>query len=251
MPRGTLDEAKLRLAKVKARRWAARVSGALAVGVVAVAPLALTIWVLWLALQIAATLGGLITAPVAAFLTALFPGLDGAFRHPVFATTLNITVALVALVTVGIMAKGVVGQVVGEIVESLITRIPVGRTVYGSARQLIATFQTTPAGAQNVVLIEFPSPEMRTIGLVTNRFKASDTGEELAAVYVPTTPNPTSGYVEIVPVSRLVWLDWSVNDAIQFIVSAGVIAPDAVKYRQTGRPDLVTPDPPDPFESQP
>ncbi|MDZ4376071.1 MAG: DUF502 domain-containing protein [Phenylobacterium sp.] len=246
MSRWTLDDEKLRLAKGKARRWAARASAALAVGVVAVAPLALTIWVLWLVLQIAATLGGLITAPVAAFFTALFPGLDDEIRHPVFAATVNIIVVVAALVTVGMMAKGVVGQVVGEIVEGLITRIPVGRTVYGSARQLIATFHAAPAGAQNVVLIEFPSPEMRTIGLVTNRFKASDTGEELAAVYVPTTPNPTSGYVEIVPVARLVWLDWSVNDAIQFIVSAGVIAPDAVKYRQTGRPEDMAPEVPGP-----
>ncbi|GAD59563.1 DUF502 domain-containing protein [Brevundimonas abyssalis] len=88
-----------------------------------------------------------------------------------------------------------------------------------------------------MVLIEFPSPEMRTVGLVTQRFRASDTGEELAAVYVPTTPNPTSGYVEIVPVERLVWLDWTLNEAIQFIVSAGVISPETVKYRTTGHPD--------------
>jgi uncharacterized membrane protein len=74
---------------------------------------------------------------------------------------------------------------------------------------------------------------MKTIGLVTRQFKASDTGEDLAAVYVPTTPNPTSGYVEIVPTRRLVWLDWTTSVAIQFIVSAGVVAPQELRYRTT------------------
>ena len=89
-----------------------------------------------------------------------------------------------------------------------------------------------------MVLIEFPSEEMKTVGLVTQIFRAADSGEELAAVYVPTTPNPTSGYVEIVPVDRLIWLDWTLNEAIQFIVSAGVTAPEAIKYRDKGRPPL-------------
>jgi uncharacterized membrane protein len=85
-----------------------------------------------------------------------------------------------------------------------------------------------------VVLIEFPTETMRTVGLVTRTFRAEDTGQELAAVYVPTTPNPTSGYVEIVPVDRLVWLDWTPSDAIQFIVSAGVVGPDRIRYHPQG-----------------
>jgi uncharacterized membrane protein len=107
--------------------------------------------------------------------------------------------------------------------------------VYGAARKLIATFQNAPAGEQRVVLIEFPSAEMKALGLVTRTFRAADTGQELAAVYVPTTPNPTSGYMEIVPVERLVWLDWSSNDAMQFIISGGTVAPEAMNYERRGR----------------
>ena len=64
---------------------------------------------------------------------------------------------------------------------------------------------------------------------MTRTFRAADTGEELAAVYVPTTPNPTSGYVEIVPTARLVWLDWTANDAMSFIISGGALAPRDIR----------------------
>jgi len=239
LTRWALTPEELRRTRARVRGWATKGGEAIIVGAVAAAPLALTLWVLWLVLQMAAFAGGLITAPVTAALIAMIPALEGFLRQPFVAASLNIIVALAALVLIGVMARGVAGRVVGQMIESFIARIPVGNTVYGSARQLIASFQTTSDGAQNVVLIEFPSPEMRAVGLVTKRFRALDTGEELAVVYVPTTPNPTSGYVEIVPVDRLVWLDWTINEATQFIISGGVISPDGVKYRTTGlAPDV-------------
>ncbi|WP_202907695.1 hypothetical protein [Rhodopseudomonas palustris] len=69
----------------------------------------------------------------------------------------------------------------------------------------------------------------QTTSIFTAVFEAVDTGEELAAVYVPTAPNPTSGYVEIVPTKRLVWLDWSANDAMAFIVSGGTMTPGKIR----------------------
>jgi uncharacterized membrane protein len=86
---------------------------------------------------------------------------------------------------------------------------------------------------------------MKALGLVTRTFRAADTGQELAAVYVPTTPNPTSGYMEIVPVERLVWLDWSINEAMQFIISGGSVAPDHITYEH-GQPRVPRPSPPPP-----
>jgi uncharacterized membrane protein len=239
-----LTDEELARARRRVKSWATLASEALVVGAVAVAPLALTLWVLWLVLQVADFVGGLMTGPVKATVLMMAPGLEGFLLHPVTSTVLNILVALGALVVVGLMAKGVAGRIIGRLVEDFITRIPVGSVVYGSARQLISSFQSPTEGAQKVVLIQFPSPEMRAVGLVTKRFRASDTGEELAAVYVPTTPNPTSGYVEIVPVDQLVWLDWTLNEAVQFIVSGGVIAPEAVKYRTTGHPDPAGSPPP-------
>ena len=72
---------------------------------------------------------------------------------------------------------------------------------------------------------------MRAVGLVTRTLEDEQTGEKLAAVYVPTTPNPTSGYVEIVPVSRLVSTDWTLDEAMNFLVSGGAVGPEAVRYR--------------------
>jgi uncharacterized membrane protein len=107
-------------------------------------------------------------------------------------------------------------------------RLLLAQTVYGATRTLIDSLQTAPQAGGRVVLIEFPTPEMRAVGFVTATFRASDTDEELAAVYVPTTPNPTSGYVEIVPTQRLVWLDWSTNDAMSFTVSGGALTPSKI-----------------------
>jgi len=81
-----------------------------------------------------------------------------------------------------------------------------------------------------VVLINFPSPEMKTVGLVTRTFLDANTGRELAAVYVPTTPNPTSGYLEIVPVEHIISTNWTLDEAMTFIVSGGAIAPEAIAF---------------------
>ncbi len=71
---------------------------------------------------------------------------------------------------------------------------------------------------------------MKTIGLVTRTLTDEDTGRELAAVYVPTTPNPTSGYLEIVPVENVTSTNWTVNEAMTFIVSGGAVAPERMHY---------------------
>ena len=93
---------------------------------------------------------------------------------------------------------------------------------------------------KRVVLIDFPSPELKSIGFVTRVFRDAN-GTELAAVYVPTTPNPTGGYLEIVPLDRLVATDWSVDQAMAFILSAGAVGPDPLPFELRGtrplRPD--------------
>jgi uncharacterized membrane protein len=72
---------------------------------------------------------------------------------------------------------------------------------------------------------------MKAVGFVMRILTDDNTGEELAAVYVPTTPNPTSGYLEIVPVKSLVQTDWTMDEAMTFIISGGAVAPDRFQYR--------------------
>ena len=109
-------------------------------------------------------------------------------------------------------------------------RVPLANLVYTSVRKLLDILQTKPGSTQRVVLVDFPHREMKAIGLVTRVLKEEGTGRELAAVYVPTTPNPTSGYLEIVPVEKITATDWTVDQAMSFIISGGAVSPAEIPF---------------------
>ncbi len=144
------------------------------------------------------------------------------------ALALLATVAVILLS--GIMARRVFGQRLLRWLEALIQKIPFANIIYGSARQLLDILQTKPDGTQRVVLVDFPHTEMKSIGFVTRVLKEQGTGRELAAVYVPTTPNPTSGYLEIVPVEKITPTDWTVDQAMAFIISGGAVSPESIPF---------------------
>jgi uncharacterized membrane protein len=75
---------------------------------------------------------------------------------------------------------------------------------------------------------------MKCVGFVTRIIREQGTGRELAAVYVPTTPNPTSGYLEVVPVDRLTPTDWTVDEAMSFIISGGAVSPETMPFERPG-----------------
>ena len=137
---------------------------------------------------------------------------------------------LLVIVLVGLLARRVIGQQLLRWFERLILRIPLANVIYTSSRKLLDILQTKPGNTQRVVLVDFPHREMKSVGLVTRILKEQGTGRELAAVYVPTTPNPTSGYLEIVPVELLTPTDWTVDEAMSFIISGGAVAPDSIPF---------------------
>ena len=92
-----------------------------------------------------------------------------------------------------------------------------------------------------MVLIDFPHTEMKSVGFVTRVMREHGTGRELAAVYVPTTPNPTSGYLEIVPVEKMTPTDWTVDQAMSFIISGGAVSPDSIPFAPPPRGEPPTP----------
>jgi uncharacterized membrane protein len=151
-------------------------------------------------------------------------------------TAVALVATLVLIVAVGVLAHRVVGRRILGWFEAGIERIPVFNLIYGGARKLLDILQTRPEGAQRVVLIDFPHTEMKAVGFVTRLLREEGTGRELAAVYVPTTPNPTSGYLEIVPVERLVPTDWTVDQAMSFIISGGAVSPDVIPFRMSATP---------------
>lgn len=135
------------------------------------------------------------------------------------------TIAVILLV--GAFAGRMVGQRILLAFDRFIQRVPLANSVYSGARKLLDILQTSPDGTQRVVLIEFPAKGMRTVGFVTRVLKEEGTGREMAAVYVPTTPNPTGGYLEIVPIEDLIPTDWTVDQAMSFIISGGAVAPSS------------------------
>jgi uncharacterized membrane protein len=204
-------------------------------GILTFIPILVTVWVISFLVSILVALGSPIVRVFVSRLGLVSPAIATGFSAPWFQATISIAIVLVALYVLGEIAAAVAGRRLLAAFDYLMARIPIVQSIYGAARQLVASFETKPGGSQRVVLIEFPSPEMKTVGLVTRIFTDADTGEEIAAVYVPTTPNPTSGYMELVPTSRLIMLDWTINEAMTFIMSGGAAAPPKLNYSRGSR----------------
>jgi uncharacterized membrane protein len=161
--------------------------------------------------------------------------------EPSFRFVLAVLITVLLLYTVGRIASHVVGRRLIAGFENVLQRIPLAQAVYGATKSLIAAMRDKPAGLDRVVLINFPSAQMKTIGFVTRVLKDSDTGRELAAVYVPTSPNPTSGYIEIVPVEDLTATDWSIEEAMRFVMTGGTNAPPSLSFGFRADEDRQTP----------
>lgn len=200
------------------------------------------LWLTWLVFKFIFTLLSHVGAPVVAGLfvaiSAVFPSAATWLGAEWLQSIIAFIGTIVFLYIVGFATNRVFGQRILTGFENLITRIPLVQTIYGGAKKLMTMLSTKPAGTQRVVLIDFPSPELKSIGFVTRLFVDAQ-GRELAAVYVPTTPNPTGGYLEIVPVEKLVATDWSMDQAMAFILSGGAVGPD--KLPDGAHPDFSAP----------
>ncbi len=195
---------------------------------------AIPLWVTWLVLdflvELLQRLGNPGVDALVAALEPRWPRLAAFFEVPEFRAALAIFLVVLGLYLLGWATTRVVGRRLLRAFDAVVNRIPMVKTIYGGTRRLIEAFQQKPRGVDRVVLIDFPSEEMKTVGLVTRTLEDSRTGRQVAAVYVPTTPNPTSGYLEIVPVERITPTDWTVDEAMQFIVSGGAVAPETMIY---------------------
>jgi uncharacterized membrane protein len=133
---------------------------------------------------------------------------------------------LLVLYVIGAVTSRVIGQRLWGFIESIINRIPLVHTVYSAARKLVDVLRTKPENAQRVVLIDFPHEGAKTIGFVMRTFTDAVSGVEMAAVYVPTAVNPTTGYLQLLPVSKLTPSDMPSDQAMAMIISAGAVMPE-------------------------
>jgi len=206
-------------------------------GVLTILPIALTVVLFaWIWTQLV-FLGTPMVNTLARALEPWLPQLATLLRDSFFTGALGVLMVVVGVYLVGWMASRVLGKKTLAWVDRTMERLPMVAQVYGAIRKTLAALQSQPKSGQRVVLIPFPSAQMLTVGLVTKVFKDSRSGREVAAVYVPTTPNPTSGYLEIVPTELVQDTGWSVDQAMTFIISGGTVGPDELPF------DRVTSDP--------
>jgi len=201
----------------------------------------LPIWLVWIVFKFVFGMLSDVSRPAIGPLTSRLaasdPAVLGWLAAPWVQTAIGLVATILLILIVGAIAPRVVGQRLLMAFEALIARIPLAKSVYGSARQLLDMLQTKPGSSQRVVLLDFPHAGIKAVGFVTRMFHDEVTGRELAAVYVPTTPNPTGGYLEIVPVEQLTPTDWSVDQAMTFILTGGAVCPtERIPFQRQGTP---------------
>jgi uncharacterized membrane protein len=140
-------------------------------------------------------------------------------------------VMIVLIYLVGVIVSNVGGRGLIRYGESLLGRIPVVRPIYTGIKQILDNFSTPgKAGFKHVALVEFPRKGMRTISFVTNE-SSDKSGEKLVYIFIPTSPNPMSGFLEVVREEEVIRTDISVDDALKMVISAGKVTPREVSDR--------------------
>ena len=140
-----------------------------------------------------------------------------------------LVLAVVLISVIGVLARYYFGKRLIEWTDNLIMRVPLLNRVYGAIKQVNEAFTGNKNSFKTVVLVEFPREGMHSIGFITNDQRGEvqqKTKEKVVCVFIPTTPNPTSGFLVLVPEDKVTKLDMNVADGIKYIVSLGSISPE-------------------------
>jgi uncharacterized membrane protein len=197
-------------------------------GLFIVTPLVITVWVLNLLFGL---VHGLSTPLILNILRLLHVDIvdDPAFASYV-APLIGMTVTLALILGVGFLATNLLGRRVVEAFDQVMLRIPVIKSIYGGTRQILDAFNATGGSFSRVVAVEYPRPGIHTLGFVARERTTIRPAEgrpmaDQALVFLPTTPNPTSGWLAVIPTKDLIPLDLSVEEGIKIVVSGGIVVP--------------------------
>lgn len=142
---------------------------------------------------------------------------------------LGLLIVVVALILIGALTAGFVGRFFLRMSERVLARMPVIRSVYGAVKQILETILAQQSNAfREAVLVEYPRRGIWAIAFITGRTEGeiqSITAEEVTNIFLPTTPNPTSGFLLFVPRKELIPLSMSVEEAIKMVISGGIVTP--------------------------
>ena len=200
-------------------------------GLLILVPLAITAWVLNLVIS---TMDQSLLIVPARWQPKTLIGFD----IPGLGTILTIAIVFFT----GLLTNNLVGNYIVRLWERLLHRIPVVSSLYGSVKQVSDTLFSSSGNAfRKAVLLPYPHPNSYTIGFLTG-VPGGDVQNHLqgdyVSVYVPTTPNPTSGFFLMMERSQVVELDMSVDAALKYIVSMGVVAPEQPSIKRPARTEL-------------
>ena len=191
-------------------------------GIVVILPIALTIWLIW-------TLIGWVDG----FVLPLVPSTIQPEKYiGINLRGVGVIIFLVFTIIVGWIAKGLIGRSLILWAEGLVNRMPVVRSIYSGAKQIAETvFAQTERSFEKACLIEYPRRGIWAIGFISTNAKGevaetAATSSQLMSVFVPTTPNPTSGFLLFFPKDDVIELDMSVEDAAKLVISAGLVYPN-------------------------
>jgi uncharacterized membrane protein len=138
-----------------------------------------------------------------------------------------LALAVVLISVVGVLARYYIGIKIIDWTDRVLMRVPLMNKIYGAIKQVNEAFSGKKHSFKTVVLVEFPGPGNYSVGFITNEQPGevqNTNGKNLVAVFIPTTPNPTSGFLILVPQEKLIKLKMSVAEALKYIVSLGAIA---------------------------
>tara|TARA_R110002110_G_scaffold260260_1_gene475908 strand:- start:96182 stop:97027 length:846 start_codon:yes stop_codon:yes gene_type:complete len=193
-------------------------------GLLTVAPIGLTMWLFWVLLKF-----------VDSRITPLIPQNynPNTYLHaivPFEVPGVGLIVLIAALIIIGAMTRVLLGRTLVRMSENLVNRMPVVRSVYGATKQIVESVLKGQSEAfRQVVLFEYPRRGSWAIGFVTGQTRGEVqnlTDDDVVNVFLPTTPNPTSGYLLFLPRRELIPLTMSVEEGIKMIISGGIVTPE-------------------------
>ena len=200
-------------------------------GLVVIAPIGLTLWLIW---TVVGWIDGWVLPLVPArFLPEQYIGIN--------LRGVGVIFFLVFTVIIGWLAKGLIGRSLIRWGESIVDRLPLVRSVYGGVKQIAETvFAQSENNFDKACLIQYPRPGIWAIAFISTEAKGEiarkiPLAEDKVAVFMPTTPNPTSGFLLFLPRKDVIELDLSIEDAAKLIISAGLVYPagmDAAEPRE-------------------
>ena len=193
-------------------------------GIIAAGPLFIT----WLVFSFVVGVLARVGLPFIQLLAAAFPDSMLAEKWLQYTLAVVLTVALFYLV--GRATAEVFGKQMFELFETMLERLPVVNKIYTSVRQAVDTLMNKKNSGQRVVLIEFPHPGQKSIGFLTHVLADATTKMPIAAVLVPQAINPSSSYLQFVPMAAITETDLTMEQAMSMLMTGGAVCPDVIHY---------------------